>query len=86
MGREASRLMVGLLHIAATANCEKELGETVTEGLLVGVVPSLSDLRKHWGMTQSSSHPMVDVTQHTLESYNQLIPSREVYIVANRQR
>lgn len=79
--REASRLMVGLLHIAATADCEKVLGEKVTDGLLVGVIPSLSDLRRHWGMTQSSLHPVVDVTQHTLESYNQLIPSQEVFHV-----
>ncbi len=77
--RDASRLMVGLLHIAATADCEKALGEIVTDSLLVGVVPSLSDLRKRWGMAQSSLPPVVDIRQHKLESYNQLIPGQEVH-------
>ncbi len=71
---EASRLMVGLLFIAAKAECETALGELVTEQLLTGIVPSLSALKRHWGMTQETPHPLVTVTQHTLESYNLLIP------------
>lgn len=72
--RDASRLMVGLLHLAAIADCETALGELVTQELLAGGTLSLPDLKKHWGIAQTSSCPIVDVTQHTLESYNQLIP------------
>lgn len=72
--RDASRLMVGLLHLAAKADCETALGELVTQELLVGVTPSLTELKKRWGIAQTSSCPIVDVTQHALESYNQLIP------------
>jgi len=72
--RDASRLMVGLLHIAARADCETALGALVTEQLLTGRVPSLSALKRRWGMAQEASQPLVTVTQHTLESYNQLIP------------
>lgn len=77
--RDASHLMVGLLYIAAKADCEKALGEMVTEALLVDIVPSLTDLRKCFGVAQTSSCPVVDVTQHTLESYNHLIPGEEMY-------
>ncbi len=76
--REASHLMVGILYIAAQADCEKELGEVITEQLLAGVIPSLSDLRKRFGVTTTSSCPVVSINQHTLESYNQLIPGQEV--------
>lgn len=77
--RDASRLMVGLLHIAAKSDCEEALGEMVAESLLADVVPSLSELRKYFGISVNLSCPIVDVRQHTLESYNQLIPEREVH-------
>ena len=73
--REASKLMVGLLHIAATANCEAALGELVTDELLAGNIPSLKGLQQQWGIVRDQSCPRVDVSQHTLESYNQLIPT-----------
>ena len=66
--------MVGLLYIAARAKCEAALGELVTEQLLTGTVPSLSALKQRWGITEDAPHPIINVTQHTLESYNLLIP------------
>ncbi len=72
---DASRLMVGLLHIAATANCETALGEQVVEILLTDTIPSLAELKQFWGIANIKHYPIVDVTQHTLESYNQLIPT-----------
>ncbi len=77
--RDASRLMVGLLHLAATADCETPLGELVTEELLAGHTLCLNDLKRRWGIIQTVSCPTVNIIQHTLESYNKLIPiSREV--------
>lgn len=72
--RDASRLIVGLLYIAATADCEEALGEMVAMELLAGKLPDLSELKQHWGMAQAQQCPTVDVIQHTLESYNSLIP------------
>jgi hypothetical protein len=76
--RDASRLMVGLLHIAAVGDCEKKLGEKVTGALLAGEIPSLASLRKYFGISENLSCPLVEVKQHTLESYNRLIPGLEV--------
>lgn len=77
--RDASRLMVGLLHLAATANCETALGAQVEEIILGGNIPSLVELKTFWGIVNIKQYPIVDVIQHTLESYNQLIPTmREV--------
>jgi len=72
--REASRLMVGLLHLAAKANCESALGEQVAQTLLSGAIPSLTELKQFWGIAAPKPYPVLDVTQHTLESYNHLIP------------
>jgi transposase InsO family protein len=77
--RDASRLMVGLLHLAATANCEAALGERVAKILLEGNMPSLTELKQFFGIENVKHYPIVDVVQHALESYNQLIPAtREV--------
>ena len=72
--REASRLIVGLLYIAATADCEAALGELVTAELLAGKIPVLSELKQRWNIAENKQPPTVDVIQHTLESYNSLIP------------
>ena len=75
--RDAARLMVGLLHLAATANCETALGEQVAKVLLEGNIPSLKALQQFWGIVNIKHYPIVDVAQHTLESYNQLIPDAQ---------
>lgn len=75
--REASRLMVGLLHLASTAHCESALGEQVAEILLTGNIPSLTELQQFWGGVSVRHYPEVDIAQHTLESYNQLIPAMQ---------
>lgn len=72
--RDASRLIVGLLHLAATANCEAALGELVAEELLAGKLPVLNEFKQRWGIAEDRKRPTVDVIQHTLESYNSLIP------------
>ena len=72
--RDASRLIVGLLYLAATADCEAALGEAVAAELLSGKIPVLSELKERWGIASAQQCPIVDVIQHTLESYNSLIP------------
>lgn len=72
--REASRFMVGLLYLAAKADCEKLLGDIVTETLLSGAIPSLKDLQKRFGQVKEPACPVITITQHSLASYNQLIP------------
>ena len=75
--REASRLMVGILYIAAKINCETALGDQVTELLQAGELPLLCELNQFWGVKEAPHYsPAIVVTQHTLESYNQLIPVR----------
>ena len=69
--------MVGLLHLAARANCETALGEQVAEVLLEGNIPSLTTLQQFWGIVNIKHYPLVDVAQHALESYNQLIPAAQ---------
>lgn len=73
--RDASRLIVGILYLAATANCEAALGEAVAAELLSGNIPVLSELKQRWGIASTQQCPTVDVIQHTLESYNSLIPN-----------
>jgi len=46
----------------------------VAEELLAGKIPVLSELKQRWGITEDRECPTVDVIQHTLESYNSLIP------------
>ena len=78
--RDASRLIVGLLYLAATADCEAALGEAVAAELLSGKIPILSELKQRFGIATTQQCPTVDVIQHTLESYNSLIPMGwEVY-------
>jgi hypothetical protein len=72
--RDASRLIVDILYLAATANCEAALGEVVAAELLSGKLPVLSELKQRWGIASAQQCPTVDVIQHTLESYNSLIP------------
>ncbi|HDO7821928.1 TPA: IS21 family transposase [Legionella pneumophila] len=77
---DASRLIVGILHLAASADCETALGEVVTKELFAGKIPILSELKTRFGIAEDQTCPTVDVIQHTLESYNSLIPMGwEVY-------
>lgn len=72
--REACKFIVGLLHLAATHNCEKILGEMVVGALESGKQISLADLQKQF--CKRPNHPQleVDIVHHSLEKYNQLIP------------
>ena len=74
--KHACKLMVGILKLAADNNCEQELGETVLNMLKKGNIPCLGTLQKKYdSSSEEILHPAIKITQHTLQSYNQLIPS-----------
>jgi transposase InsO family protein len=75
--RDASKLMVGLLHLAATADCEKNLGEQVMDLLDKGDIPVLADLRRAYGQMPSRDYLAITSEQHEIISYNDLIPSSQ---------
>jgi hypothetical protein len=72
--QEACKFIVGLLHLAATHNCEKILGEMVADTLESGKQISLAHLQKQF--CKRPNHPQLEleIVHHPLEKYNQLIP------------
>jgi hypothetical protein len=75
--KEACKVMVGLLHIAAKENCEQELARWVLDLLNENKPISLSTLQRQFNKAVISI-PDVSVTQHSLVHYNLCIPSYEV--------
>lgn len=73
--REASRLMVGILHLAATKNCEVSLGLRITADIHQGKIPILNDLRKCFDPDHHSSSHRVETCQHPLAMYDALLTS-----------
>ena len=72
--KEACRFIVGLLHLAATCDCEARLAQTVLE-LINGNKPlSLKWLQEKFGYEHCQTPPSVEVGQHRLSGYNTLIP------------
>ena len=71
--REASRLMVGILHLAATKDCEAMLGLRITADINQGKTPVLSDLRKCFAPENHSSSHCVETHQHPLAMYDALL-------------
>ena len=73
--RHANKLMVGILKIAADYNCEQKLGEYVLSSLSKGKVPCIGMLQSRYQPCKELSLPSVRVTQHSLQTYNHLLPS-----------
>ena len=72
---QASKLMVGILKLAADGNCERALGEFVLSSLEREQVPSLGVLQnKYLLSSQLLLPPPVVVKQHELKDYNHLLP------------
>jgi len=73
--KEACKVMVGLLHIAAQGDCEQVLAQWVLSALNEGKSITLSQLQRRF--TKSTVIvPDVVIIQHTLSYYDQCIPSR----------
>ena len=71
---DACKFIVGLLHLAATHDCEKSLGEKVVSVLDSGKHLSLAQLQKQF--CKKPNHPALEekVTHPPLEHYNRFIP------------
>lgn len=72
--REACRFIVGLLHIAALHDCEKDLGNAVHQAIQKEQVLSLERFQKLF-CKKTTPHAWDVAIQHTpLEDYNRFIP------------
>lgn len=71
--RKACKFIVGLLHLAATAECEAALAATVLHHIQHEEPLSLIALQARF-KTKELPPPTVMVEQHTLSAYDQLIP------------
>ena len=72
--RQACRAMVELLAMAHERNCESELAEQLSDGLLAGRLPDLGILRAHFA-PDPASLPTVVVHLASLNAYEVLLGS-----------
>lgn len=72
--RRASKLMVGLLHLAAKKDCEEKLGEYVMELIDKGANLQLSSIQNKFDK-QKQRIPNLTISQHKLANYDQMIPT-----------
>jgi hypothetical protein len=70
--RQACKFMVGLLHLAATKNCEQTLGEAVINMLSQQRQLSLVQLQQQFDAV-TAKPPALSVSQHQLASYDILV-------------
>lgn len=70
----AAVLMVEALYIAATQDKEQAVAEYL-ESALANRQLSLAALQQHFALTATAQVPPIDVTQHALEGYDQLLSS-----------
>jgi len=76
VSRQACKLMVGILKLAADHKCEAELGDKVLRLLQKGQVPNLGALQNRYGkITQPLPIPYLAIPQQALACYNQLLSS-----------
>jgi len=70
--REACRLMVGCLYLAARCNCEQALAQAVLDTLARGELPDLLALNRQFGEAPPPA-PMTSGHQHALDDYDALL-------------
>ncbi len=75
--KAACQFIVGLLHLAATVDCEQALAQTVLTKINKNKTLSLSQLQTQF-KPASQLLPDISIQQHALAQYNQLIPQQEV--------
>ena len=71
--KTSCKFIVGLLHIAATQNCESELAEEVIKLIADAKPLRLAELQDRFNDRKITA-PALLVLQHQLSDYNQLIP------------
>lgn len=72
--RQACRLMIGLLELAAGQACEAELGAVLTAHLETGELPDLDELRVRL-QPRLAAPPTIEVPLPTIATYDALISS-----------
>ncbi len=72
--RAACKWMVGILALAARADCEKTLGEYLMKRAEPDDLPGVCTLEKRFE-GKAQPHPSVDVEQHALDDYEALLSS-----------
>jgi len=72
--KKADKFIIGVLHLAATHNCEHEL-EIEIIGLIENKLPLNLGLLKNKFEHHNYQPIHINVTQHNLEAYNELIPN-----------
>ena len=70
--RAACKWMVGVLTLAARADCEKALGEYLMQRAKQHELPGVCTLEKRFA-GKSRPHPSVEVEQHALNDYEALL-------------
>lgn len=77
--RAACKRIVGILALAARAECEQALGEYLIVRIGAGHIPSLHELEQRFDPAghagESRDYPAVGGMQHSLSLYDQLLPS-----------
>jgi hypothetical protein len=74
--RLACKLIVGLLHLAATENCEVGLGEAVMDKILKNQPLRLTGFQNQF--KKNTLPPLLSIIQHDLRSYDELCkPQKE---------
>jgi transposase len=72
--RQACKLMIGCLALAAEQQCESALAEHLRQQMQAGKIPDLFDLQRAFGKTPPPP-PAPQVQQHSLASYDALLMS-----------
>ena len=72
--QNACKFIVGLLHLAATQNCEDKLAEKVVELIQNEKQLKLTELQ-HQFTLHKTIMPELQVSQHDLSAYNKFIPN-----------
>lgn len=70
------KFMVGILYIAANEDCESELGWAVVDAIANKKVLKLTDFQSKF-QSKKIEHPEIEVNQHSLVQYEQLIPQTQ---------
>ena len=77
--KAACRFITGVLYLAATADCEVELAQRILVNIEQGVSLSLSSLQAKFAENKDTpTWPVVNVAQHALHQYDELLASKEV--------
>jgi len=77
--RAACKLIVGILSLAAKANCEQPLGHYLEQQISVNKLPSLHQLEQRFAPKERdlSQHMAAPCPQHALDHYDALIPTSQ---------